>query len=170
MKPQSKTMSMVEAVVNTAVGLVVAMLATAAICKSYGIPMSWENNVIITFWMTVISVVRSYVLRRLFNWWDNTWFKGATAYEWQIGPMYGRITHLRGDHWKWKPWRRFAIRWDDNWQPADTAFWRFIDRMSCWYGRSGRGAPILHSPPPCAGCSRCMKQDALRAKFDEESA
>ena len=67
MKPQSKTMSMVEAVVNTVVGLGVAMGATAAICKAYGSPMTWENNVIITFWMTVLSVLRSYLLRRLFN-------------------------------------------------------------------------------------------------------
>lgn len=64
---QSKSMSMVEAVVNTAVGLVIAMVATAAICKAYGIPMTWENNFIITFWMTVLSVLRSYLLRRLFN-------------------------------------------------------------------------------------------------------
>ena len=64
---QSKTMSMVEAVVNTVVGLVISMVATAAICKAYGIPMTWENNFIITFWMTVLSVLRSYILRRLFN-------------------------------------------------------------------------------------------------------
>ena len=64
---QSKKMSAVEAVVNTAIGLIVSMVATAAICKAYGIPMTWENNFIITFWMTVISVLRSYLLRRLFN-------------------------------------------------------------------------------------------------------
>ena len=64
---QSKSMSMVEAVVNTLVGLGVAMVAIAAICKAYGIPMTWENNFIITFWMTVLSVLRSYLLRRLFN-------------------------------------------------------------------------------------------------------
>lgn len=64
---QSKTMSLLEAVVNTVVGLGVAMVATAAICKAYGIPMTWENNFIITFWMTVLSIVRSYLLRRLFN-------------------------------------------------------------------------------------------------------
>ena len=60
-------MSMVEAVVNTVVGLVISMVATAAICKAYGIPMTWENNFIITFWMTVLSVLRSYILRRMFN-------------------------------------------------------------------------------------------------------
>lgn len=64
---QSKAMSLLEAVVNTVVGLGVAMVATAAICKAYNIPMTWENNFIITFWMTVLSVLRSYLLRRLFN-------------------------------------------------------------------------------------------------------
>lgn len=64
---QSKAMSLLEAVVNTVVGLGVAMVTTAAICKAYGIPMTWENNFIITFWMTVISIVRSYLLRRMFN-------------------------------------------------------------------------------------------------------
>lgn len=64
---QSKAMSLLEAVVNTVVGLVVAMVATAAICKAYSIPMTWENNFIITFWMTVISIARSYLLRRIFN-------------------------------------------------------------------------------------------------------
>jgi len=64
---QSKAMSLLEAVVNTIVGLIVAMLATSAICKVYGIPMTWENNFIITFWMTVLSIARSYLLRRIFN-------------------------------------------------------------------------------------------------------
>lgn len=64
---QYKVMSLVEAVVNTIVGLIVAILATSAICKVYGIPMTWENNFIITFWMTVLSIARSYLLRRIFN-------------------------------------------------------------------------------------------------------
>lgn len=64
---QSKLGSLAEAVVNTAIGLLVAMFATAGICKLYGIPMSWENNFIITFWMTVISIARSYIIRRAWN-------------------------------------------------------------------------------------------------------
>lgn len=116
---QSKAMSLLEAVVNTVVGLGVAMVATAAICKAHNIPMSWGNNFIITFWMTVISIVRSYLLRRLFN-----------------------------AGWK--------VRAE-----------QLAERVSCWYCRNGRGAPILHSPPACASCEQ---RDALRAKFDEESA
>lgn len=119
---QSKAMSLLESVVNTVVGLGVAMVATAAICKAYGIPMTWENNFIITFWMTVLSVLRSYLLRRLFN-----------------------------------------AGWKDRAK-------QFTERASCWYCRNGRGAPILHSPPACVGCKRCDERDALRAKFDEESA
>jgi hypothetical protein len=64
---QSRLGSLAEAVVNTVIGLFVSMFATASICKLYGIPMSWENNFVITFWMTVLSVLRSYLLRRLFT-------------------------------------------------------------------------------------------------------
>lgn len=67
MSNQSKLGSLVEAVVNTVVGLIVAMVATAFICKVYSIPMTWGNNFIITFWMTVLSIARSYILRRIFN-------------------------------------------------------------------------------------------------------
>ena len=127
---QSKSVSMVEAVVNTVVGLGVAMVATAAICKAYGIPMTWENNFIITFWMTVLSVLRSYLLRRLFN----------------------------------AQWRPHLRAW---WAVARPRVLDFIDRMTRWYSRSGRGAPIFTSPPPC---KRCADRDQLRAKFDEESS
>lgn len=64
---QTKTMSAIEAVVSTGVGLVVSFAATAAICKAYDIPMSTESNLILTFWMTVLSIARSYILRRVFN-------------------------------------------------------------------------------------------------------
>lgn len=64
---QSKLHSLTEAVVNTLVGLVIAMLATALICWFHDIPMLWGNNFKITAWMTALSVVRSYVIRRYFN-------------------------------------------------------------------------------------------------------
>lgn len=36
-------------------------------------------------------------------------FKGATAYEFQIGRLVIMVTHLRGAYWKWKFWRRLRI-------------------------------------------------------------
>jgi hypothetical protein len=41
----------------------------ALIAYRYDIPITARNNFILTAWMTVISVVRSYLLRRLFNRW-----------------------------------------------------------------------------------------------------
>lgn len=64
---QSKKGSLAEAVFNTLIGLVIASLATQGICWVYNIPMTWSNNFILTFWMTVISVIRSYYVRRLWN-------------------------------------------------------------------------------------------------------
>lgn len=67
LRTQSKAASLAEAVVNTVVGLLIAMWATAAICWLHGIPMSWTNNFIITSWMTGLSVARGYALRRAWN-------------------------------------------------------------------------------------------------------
>lgn len=64
---QSKLHSLIEAVVNTLVGLVIALIATALICWFHDIPMPLENNFKITAWMTALSVVRSYAIRRYFN-------------------------------------------------------------------------------------------------------
>lgn len=40
-------------------------------------------------------------------------FRGATAYEWQIGKLYGRIVHLTGGRWNsWKVWKRISFGWE----------------------------------------------------------
>lgn len=64
---QTKLASAVEAVVNTGVGVLIAFVAQLAICWAYSIPLSASDNAIIVWWMTVVSVVRSYVIRRLWN-------------------------------------------------------------------------------------------------------
>jgi len=64
---QSKAASFVEAVVNTGVGLVIAFTAQMIIVWLNDIPLTWEDNAIIVWWMTVISILRSYVIRRAWN-------------------------------------------------------------------------------------------------------
>jgi len=66
-RKQSKTASAVEAVVNTFVGLAIAFAAQSFICWVYGIELSNEDNFIIVSWMTAISVLRSYAIRRAWN-------------------------------------------------------------------------------------------------------
>jgi hypothetical protein len=64
---QSKVASLFESVVNTLLGMVIAFFAQWAIVWFYSIPLTHSQNVIIVFWMTVLSVLRSYVVRRIFN-------------------------------------------------------------------------------------------------------
>lgn len=64
---QTKKASLGEAVVNTAIGLVIAWVAQWLICWVYSIPLNGYDNLRIVFWMTVLSVVRQYIVRRFFN-------------------------------------------------------------------------------------------------------
>lgn len=66
-KRQSKLASAVEAVVNTFVGLLIAFGAQLLIVWVYDIPLSASDNFTIVMWMTVVSVVRSYIIRRAWN-------------------------------------------------------------------------------------------------------
>lgn len=66
-RTQSKRVSAIEAVVNTVVGLLLASFCTWLICIAYDIPMTMHQNFVMVGWMTVVSVIRGYVLRRLFN-------------------------------------------------------------------------------------------------------
>lgn len=78
---QTKKASLAEAVVNTAVGLVVALAAQRIIFPIYGIHNSYETDLHIVFWFTLVSVARSYVLRRAWNceWWKRVGFlRGLT--------------------------------------------------------------------------------------------
>lgn len=64
---QSKKNSLIEAVTNTAIGFVISLLSTFLIFPIVGIESTSSKNVIITIFFTLISILRSYFLRRLFN-------------------------------------------------------------------------------------------------------
>lgn len=64
---QTKLQSFVEAVFNTAIGFVVAMASQILVFPLFGIHVPIETNLGISAWFTLISVVRSYVIRRWFN-------------------------------------------------------------------------------------------------------
>lgn len=64
---QSKRMSFVEACTNTAFGLVLAFALNALLMHWAGVTFTMTQNLLIVSGHTIVSVVRTYVLRRLFN-------------------------------------------------------------------------------------------------------
>lgn len=64
---QARVDSFAEAITNTAVGFGISLLTWAVLAHLYGIPMTWATNFQITGIFTVISILRQYVLRRLFD-------------------------------------------------------------------------------------------------------
>lgn len=64
---QTRLMSMVETITNVAIGLVVSFLSQVVIFKYYDIHISLAQNLELTLYFTVVSILRSYALRRFFN-------------------------------------------------------------------------------------------------------
>lgn len=64
---QSKKRSLVEAVTNTVVGLITSFLIQLFIYEVLDIPVTIAQNVIITGVFFIASIVRGYIIRRVFN-------------------------------------------------------------------------------------------------------
>ncbi len=64
---QSRAHSFLEAWANIAVGYGISMTANALLFPLFGWAISLEQNLLLGVIYTVISLVRSYALRRLFN-------------------------------------------------------------------------------------------------------
>lgn len=65
---QSRRMSAVEAVANVAIGYGVALAAQLAVFPLFGLAVSLQDNILIGAIFTVVSLARSYAVRRMFNW------------------------------------------------------------------------------------------------------
>ena len=64
---QTRRASLVEAVLNVLVGLLISTLANALILPLYGMPFKWQSFGEIAVLFTLLSLARSYALRRFFN-------------------------------------------------------------------------------------------------------
>lgn len=64
---QTKTHSIIESLTNVIIGYVVAFLSQIIIFPMFGIYVPLSDNLLIGAWFTVISIIRSYVVRRYFN-------------------------------------------------------------------------------------------------------
>ena len=68
MNGQPKRWSMVESLLNVAIGYFVALSTQLIVFPLFGIHISVQDNLGIGLVFTVVSIVRSYSLRRMFNW------------------------------------------------------------------------------------------------------
>jgi hypothetical protein len=66
---QTRRHSALEAIVNTVVGYVLAVLAQLAVFPQFGIALPLEHDLVIGGIFTGLSLVRGYALRRAFEAW-----------------------------------------------------------------------------------------------------
>lgn len=64
---QSRKMSLVESITNVVVGLLVSVLFLELVLPLWGVQLAVSSNVVISLLFTVVSLIRSYLLRRLFE-------------------------------------------------------------------------------------------------------
>jgi hypothetical protein len=64
---QSKKMSFYESLINVTVGYVFAVASQLIIFPLFGIYLPLSDNLIMGLYFTVLSIIRSYALRRVFN-------------------------------------------------------------------------------------------------------
>jgi hypothetical protein len=64
---QSKKFSLIESIANVIAGCGISLISQIVIFHCMGIAVPIRDNLIMTAWFTVISILRSYTLRRIFN-------------------------------------------------------------------------------------------------------
>ena len=69
---QLKKHSFLESIINVAVGYGIALLSQIIVFPLFHIQCSLRQNIYIGLIFTVISIVRSYTLRRVFNFYTDT--------------------------------------------------------------------------------------------------
>lgn len=65
---QSRAMSLVETLCSTFAALVVALVTQILVFPLYGIDVTLGENISLCAIFTLVSIVRGYIVRRVFNW------------------------------------------------------------------------------------------------------
>ena len=64
---QSKRESMVESLTSTTIGITIGIVLNLTILPIFGYPVSLSDSLWISVIFTVVSIIRSYIIRRWFN-------------------------------------------------------------------------------------------------------
>lgn len=65
---QKKRHSMLEVILNVTIGYIIAILTQMLVFPLFGIQVTFTNQLAIGGIFTAVSIVRSYYVRRMFNW------------------------------------------------------------------------------------------------------
>lgn len=63
---QNKKFSLIESIINICIGYFVALCSQLLIFPFFNINIKLNDNMLIGLWFTVISLIRSYIVRRIF--------------------------------------------------------------------------------------------------------
>ena len=64
---QSRLASFIEALTNVAIGFLISLVGQVVVSHWYNLPLNFAQNIEIVLFFTVLSVLRSYVIRRWYN-------------------------------------------------------------------------------------------------------
>ena len=64
---QTRLQSFLESIMNILIGSLLSYVAQLVVFPRYGIHITWQQDVEIVVIFTVLSIARSYLLRRFFN-------------------------------------------------------------------------------------------------------
>lgn len=70
---QTRWQSLVESAVQTLVAFLLSTAIQPAILHTEGCYITYEASMRIAIIFTLVSFARSYVVRRVFNWWQHIW-------------------------------------------------------------------------------------------------
>ena len=71
MTSQTRSMSLIESVANTGAGFLVSLIIQITLFSLMAIETTTTQNLLMSGVFTVASLVRGYLMRRLFVWWES---------------------------------------------------------------------------------------------------
>lgn len=64
---QTKKNSIIESIIQTLIGLITSILIQLILYPLLNIPVTFNQNLIITIVFFIVSILRGYIVRRIFN-------------------------------------------------------------------------------------------------------
>ena len=71
MTSQTRSMSLIESVANTGAGFLVSLVLQISLFSLMSIETTTTQNLLMSGVFTVASLVRGYLMRRMFVWWES---------------------------------------------------------------------------------------------------